>query len=55
MKQIRRCHLTGKWSEANGIIEQCMLKDDVVLQIAVTLENCTGYITRCEKDTAEAC
>ena len=51
MKQIRRCHLTGKWSEANGIIEQCMLKDDIVLQIAVTLESCTGYITCCEKDT----
>lgn len=51
MTQIRRYHLTGKWSEADEIVEQCMLKDDIVLQIAVTLENCTGYITRREKDT----
>ena len=51
MKQIRRHHLTGKWSEADEIVERCMLKNDVVLQIAVTLENCTGYITRREEDT----
>lgn len=51
MRKIRRCHLTGKWSEADKIVKECMLTDDKVLHIAVMLEDCTGYITRCEKDT----
>ena len=51
MRRIRRCHLTGKWSEADKIVKECMLTDDKVLHIAVMLEDCTGYITRCERDT----
>ena len=51
MKKIRRYHLMGEWDRADEIVKECMLKDDKVLQIAVILENCTGFITRREKDT----
>lgn len=51
VKRIRRCHLTGNWEQADTIVKECIQKGDRELRIAVTLEDCTGYITRRQRDT----
>lgn len=46
MTEIRRYHLRGQWEEADRVVKECLEMGDTELHIAVTLENCTGYITR---------
>ena len=49
MSKIRKCHLTGCWDEAEQLTEA--VEGGIEVKIAVLLESCTGFITRCESDT----
>ena len=51
IRKIRRYHLDGSWTEADEVVKEDMRIDDVVFQIAIKLENCTGHITRRDRDT----
>ena len=51
IRKIRKFHLTGKWKQADTIVKECIQKNDRELHIAILLEDCTGYITRRDRDT----
>ena len=48
---LRQYHLKGLWAKADEEVEGHLDKNDKVLQIAITLEKCTGWITRRYKST----
>lgn len=51
MRKIRKFHLTGRWKQADSIVKESILKGDKEFHIAILLEECTGYITRRDRDT----
>lgn len=51
IRRIRKCHLGGDWGKADAIVDEYVQKGDKELHIALLLENCTGYITRQDKNT----
>ena len=50
IRKLRRWHMDSSWDKADRKVKKFLKIDDKVLQIAITLENCTGYITRRNRD-----
>ena len=56
VKEIRRLHYSAKWDEAEKLVSdlECRLPEDIEMYVAVSLRNCSGYVTRKKIDCVES-